>query len=43
VVLEAMKMELTVAAPAAGRVSEVRCKPGDQVAEGTMLLVIEDA
>jgi 3-methylcrotonyl-CoA carboxylase alpha subunit len=41
VVLEAMKMELTVAAPAAGRVAEVRCAEGERVVEGAQLVVME--
>jgi 3-methylcrotonyl-CoA carboxylase alpha subunit len=41
VVLEAMKMELTVSATAAGRVLEVRSAVGDRVDEGTELLTLE--
>ena len=37
-VMEAMKMEHTIAAPADGTVSEVLYAPGDQVAEGAELL-----
>jgi 3-methylcrotonyl-CoA carboxylase alpha subunit len=37
-VMEAMKMEHTVAAPAAGTVAELLYAPGDQVAEGAPLL-----
>jgi 3-methylcrotonyl-CoA carboxylase alpha subunit len=36
--LEAMKMEYTVKAPAAGSVNEFLCAEGDQVAEGVLLL-----
>jgi len=39
-VMEAMKMEHTIAAPAAGVVEEVLYAPGDQVAEGAELLKI---
>ncbi len=39
-VLEAMKMEHTVAAPADGVVREVLYAPGDQVAEGAELLTL---
>jgi len=39
VVLEAMKVELTIRAPADGRVEAVRCAVGDQVAEGAELVV----
>ena len=37
-VMEAMKMEHTIAAPADGTVSELLYAPGDQVAEGSELL-----
>ena len=37
-VMEAMKMEHTIAAPADGTVAEVLYAPGDQVAEGAELL-----
>jgi 3-methylcrotonyl-CoA carboxylase alpha subunit len=37
-VMEAMKMEHTVAAPASGTVAELLYAPGDQVAEGAPLL-----
>jgi propionyl-CoA carboxylase alpha chain len=40
-VLEAMKMEQTVAAPAAGLVTELRAKAGEQVAAGQVLAVVE--
>ena len=39
-VMEAMKMEHTMAAPADGVVEELLYAPGDQVAEGTELLKI---
>jgi 3-methylcrotonyl-CoA carboxylase alpha subunit len=42
-ILEAMKMEHTIVAPAAGNVSEVRFAEGDRVTEGEELLVIEIA
>jgi 3-methylcrotonyl-CoA carboxylase alpha subunit len=37
-VMEAMKMEHTIAAPADGVVAELMYGPGDQVAEGAELL-----
>ena len=37
-VLEAMKMECTIYAPAAGRVEVFNFSPGDQVSEGAELL-----
>jgi acetyl-CoA carboxylase biotin carboxyl carrier protein len=42
VILESMKMEIPVTAPAAGTVSEVKVKPEDQVQEGDVLTVIDD-
>jgi 3-methylcrotonyl-CoA carboxylase alpha subunit len=41
VVVEAMKMEHTVAAPAAGVVVAVHYRVGDLVEEGAVLLVLE--
>jgi propionyl-CoA carboxylase alpha chain len=40
-VLEAMKMEQTVAAPGAGVVAELRAKSGEQVSTGQVLAVLE--
>ena len=40
-VLEAMKMEHTIAAPRDGRVGELLFSPGDQVAEGGELLRLQ--
>jgi glutaconyl-CoA decarboxylase len=40
VVLEAMKMENEIFAPSAGTVTEVRCKEGDSVNTGDVLVVI---
>ena len=42
VVLEAMKMEHTVTAPAAGKIDRVLCEVGDQVREGVELLAFVD-
>ncbi|SDM72435.1 3-methylcrotonyl-CoA carboxylase alpha subunit [Oryzisolibacter propanilivorax] len=42
-VMEAMKMEHTIAAPADGTVAELLYAPGDQVAEGAELLRLEPA
>ena len=39
--LEAMKMEHTIQAPAAGTVAEVRVGPDTQVELGQVLLVVE--
>ena len=41
IVLEAMKMEHTIAAPAKGQVTDVRFKAGDQVEDGEPLVVFE--
>jgi len=40
-VLEAMKMENNIAAGKAGKVKEVRVKPGDTVGSGDIVVVIE--
>ena len=42
-VMEAMKMEHTIAAPADGTVAELLYAPGDQVAEGAELLKLQAA
>jgi 3-methylcrotonyl-CoA carboxylase alpha subunit len=42
-VMEAMKMEHTIAAPADGKVTELLFAPGDQVTEGAELLKLEVA
>ena len=41
VVLEAMKMEHSLAAPWAGTVKSVAVKPGDRVEEGADLVLLE--
>ena len=41
VILESMKMEMPVEAPADGRVAEIRCSEGQAVSEGDVLAVIE--
>jgi biotin carboxyl carrier protein len=40
-ILESMKMEITVEAPCAGRVAEIRVGEGDSIEEGAILAVIE--
>ena len=42
VVLEAMKMEHLIEAPADGVVRRIACRPGDRVAEGDVLVEFED-
>jgi biotin carboxyl carrier protein len=39
-VLEAMKMENEISAPAGGKIKSVNCKPGDKVSGGTVLAII---
>ncbi len=41
VVMESMKMEMTLTAPAAGTVKAIACKPGDMVEMGTVLVKLE--
>ena len=41
IVMEAMKMEIEVVAPASGTVAEIRVAPGDAVDPDTVLAVIE--
>lgn len=43
VALEAMKLELGVQAPAAGRVAQVLVRPGEQVGPGSVLVVLDVA
>jgi 3-methylcrotonyl-CoA carboxylase alpha subunit len=40
-VMEAMKMEHTIVAPAGGTVGEILFSVGDQVTDGAQLLVME--
>jgi biotin carboxyl carrier protein len=42
VILESMKMEIPVTAPAAGTVVELCVAPDDQVQEGDLVAVIEE-
>jgi 3-methylcrotonyl-CoA carboxylase alpha subunit len=41
-VLEAMKMELTLRAPRAGRIAQLRARPDQMVEEGTELVLFEE-
>jgi biotin carboxyl carrier protein len=43
VLLEAMKMELPIRAPRDGRVSAIRCQPGELVQPGVPLLELDEA
>jgi len=43
IIMESMKMEMTLTAPRAGAVSEVRCKVGDLVELGAVLVTLADA
>ena len=40
VILESMKMEMPVEAPVSGTVVEVRCKEGQAVEEGAVLIIV---
>jgi acetyl-CoA carboxylase biotin carboxyl carrier protein len=40
VILESMKMEMPVEAPAGGTIKEIKCKEGEAVNEGAVLAVI---
>jgi 3-methylcrotonyl-CoA carboxylase alpha subunit len=40
-VMEAMKMEHTIVAPSSGKIGEILFEVGDQVADGSQLLVLE--
>lgn len=42
-ILESMKMEIPVMAPASGTIADIRVAEGDGVAEGDVLAVIEVA
>lgn len=39
-ILESMKMELPIEAPAAGTITEIRCKEGQSVNEGDILIML---
>jgi len=41
VILESMKMEMPVEAPAAGKVASIACKEGQAVSEGDVLLTLD--
>ena len=41
VVMEAMKMEIEIVAPASGTIAEIRVAPGDSVDPDTIVAVIE--
>jgi acetyl-CoA carboxylase biotin carboxyl carrier protein len=40
-IFESMKMEMPLESPAAGRVTEIRCREGDAVQGGVTVLVLE--
>jgi len=42
-ILESMKMEIPVVAPVSGTVREVSVAPDDQVVEGDLICVIDEA
>ena len=42
VIMESMKLEIPVEAPAAGKVVELKVKEGDAITEGTVIAIIDD-
>ncbi len=42
VVMESMKMEMTLSAPHPGKVKEVACRPGQLVAMGAVLMRFDE-
>lgn len=42
VIMESMKLEIPVEAPAAGEVVELKVKEGDAITEGTVIAIIDD-
>lgn len=43
VIVESMKMEIPIEAPAAGTVAEVRVAEGERIAEGAVVVVLAQA
>ncbi|MCO0600075.1 biotin/lipoyl-binding carrier protein [Peribacillus butanolivorans] len=41
-IMESMKMEIPIMAPAAGVVKEIKVKEGDTIAEGELAVVLEE-
>ena len=39
-ILESMKMELPLEAPIGGKIAEIRCKEGQSVSEGDVLVIL---
>jgi len=39
-ILESMKMELPLGAPVGGKIAEIRCKEGQSVSEGDVLVIL---
>jgi len=42
VIMESMKLEIPVEAPAAGKIVELNVKEGDAITEGTVIAVIDE-
>ena len=43
IIVESMKMEIAIAAPASGVIRELRCQPGRAVKQGQILALIGEA
>ena len=43
VIIESMKMEIPVLAPAAGKITEIRVGEGDDVEDGQVVAIVEEA
>jgi len=43
VIMESMKLEIPIEAPAAGRVVKLMVNEGDAITEGTLIAVIDEA
>jgi biotin carboxyl carrier protein len=42
IIMESMKLEIPVEAPAAGKIVELKVKEGDAITEGTLIAVIDE-
>ncbi|KXK48836.1 MAG: carbamoyl-phosphate synthase [Nitrosomonas europaea] len=42
IIIESMKMEITLSAPVSGIVKQISCRQGDYVFSGQMLLIVQE-